>query len=260
MAKSRATDDQRRWTASQVVAHNVTRARELRGLTQVEVAERLSRFTGTKWTQATVAQAEGSVGGQRVRQFTANELVALARTFDLSILFFFMPPDDGDGRLVTDDARTGLPWEYLLVLVLGHRTSFPILADRAANWSHLLTRGIDIPWSDALPDPDRAVAEIVGTLRHREALLPEDVLAAVFHGLAARRMRGASQPGDDVETFANNLRGLADALTAFNNYRPGEFVDEQVVAEVAEERRQRSGRAAGDSAASAAPGEEERHG
>ncbi len=48
-------------------------------------------------------------------------------------------------------------------------------------------------------------------------------VAAVFHGLAARRMRGAPHPGDDVTTFANNLRGLADALTAFNNYRPGEF-------------------------------------
>ena len=257
MAKARATDDQRRWTASQVVAHNVTRARELRGLTQTELAERLSRFTGTKWTQATVAQAEGSVGGQRVRQLTAIELVALARTFDLPVLFFFMPPDDGDGRLVTDDARTGLPWEYLMVLVLGHRSSFPMLADRAASWAHLLTHGIDIPWSDALPDPDPATADIVGTLRHRDALLPEDVLAAVFHGLAARRMRGASQPGDDVETFANNLRGLADALIAFNNYRPGEFVDDQVVAEVAEERRRREGRGSDDRGPSTAPGEEE---
>jgi transcriptional regulator with XRE-family HTH domain len=253
------SDDERRWTASQVVAHNLARARELRGLTQTEVAERLSRFTGSKWSQTTVAQAEGSVGGQRIRQFTANELVALARTFDLPVLFFFMPPDDGDGRLVTDDARTGLPWEYLMVLVLGHRSSFPILADRAANWAHLLTRGIDIPWSDALPDPDPAMAELVGTLRRREALFPEDVLAAVFHGLAARRMRGARPPGDEVETFANNLRGLADALIAFNNYRPGAFVDEQVVAEVAAERRQRSRRAPGDTA-SVAPGEEKRDG
>jgi transcriptional regulator with XRE-family HTH domain len=257
MAKARATDDQRRWTASQLVAHNVTRARELRGLTQAEVAERLSRFTGTKWTQATVAQAEGSVGGQRVRQFTANELVALARTFDLPVLFFFMPPDDGAGCLVTDDARTGLPWEYLLVLVLGHRTNFPLLADRAANWAHLLTRGIDIPRSDALPEPDPILAEISGKARRRDALMPEDVLAAVFHGLAARRMRGASPPGDDVEAFASNLRGLADALTAFNNYRPGACVDERVVAELAEQRRQREGRGSSGGTATAAPTEEE---
>lgn len=131
-------EDTQRWTASQVVAHNLTRARELRSLTQTDIAERLTRFTGSNWSQATVAQAEGSVAGHRVRQFTANELVALARTFDLPVLFFFMPPDDGTGRLVTDDAKAGLPWEYLLLLVLGHRQSFPILADRAANWSHVL--------------------------------------------------------------------------------------------------------------------------
>jgi transcriptional regulator with XRE-family HTH domain len=254
------TDDERRWTASQVVAHNLARARELRGLTQTEVAQRLSRFTGSKWSQTTVAQAEGSIGGQRVRQFTANELVALARTFDLPVLFFFMPPDDGVGRLVTDDAKQGLPWEYLLVLLLGHRDSFPVLADRAAHWSHLLTQAIDIPRADALPEPDPILAGITGKLRHREALTPEDVLAAAFHGLAARRMRGARQPGEDVEAFANNLRGLADALTAFNNYRPGAFVDERVVAEVAEQRRQREGRENSGRSVAASPGEEERDG
>ncbi len=241
MARARA-EDNRAWTASQVVAHNLTRARVLRSLTQSEAAERLSRFTGSKWSQATVAQAEGSVGGQRVRQFTANELVALARAFDLPVLFFFLPPDDGEGRLMTDDAKGGLPWEYLLVLLLGHRDNFSILADRAANWSRLLTRGIDIPPSDALLGPEPILADIAGTLRHREPLLPEDVLVAVFHGLAARRIRGAKHPGDDVATFAENLRGLADALTAFNEYRPGAFIDEGVVTDVAEKRRQREHR------------------
>ena len=87
------------WSASQVVAHNLTQARELRGMTQTEVAERLSQFTGTAWTATTVAQAEGSVTGNRVRQFTANELVALARTFDLPVLYFFLPPEDKAGTL-----------------------------------------------------------------------------------------------------------------------------------------------------------------
>jgi hypothetical protein len=64
----------------------------------------------------------------------------------------------------------------------------------------------------------------------------------VFHGLAARRVRGAKRPGDDVAAFADNLRGLADALTAFNNYRPGAFVDKQVVNEIAATRRQKEQR------------------
>ena len=234
--------ESRSWNASQVVAHNVARARELRGLTQVEVAERLTRFTGTNWSQATIAQAEGSIAGNRVRQFTANELVALARTFDLPVLFFFLPPDDGKGRLVTDDAKRGHPWEYLMLLVLGHQGNFDVIADRMANWSQVLRQGIDIPDGDELPTDDAAAALIAGALRHREPLLPEDVLASVFHGLAARRVRGAKHPGDDLTTFIENLRGLADALSAFNNYRPGEFVDERVMAEVAETRRQRERR------------------
>jgi transcriptional regulator with XRE-family HTH domain len=236
MARGRNVDS-RSWTASQVVAHNLTRARELRGLTQTEIAERLSRFTGSNWSQATVAQAEGSVGGQRMRQFTANELVALARTFDLPVLFFFLPPDDGEGQLATEDARAGLPWEYLLLLVLGHRGNFGVLAERNANWQHVLTHGVDIPAGDSLEDGDR-LAELAGALRHREPLLPEEVMAAVFHGLAARRMRGAPRPGDDVATFAENLRGLADALVAFDNYRPGAFIDDQVVDGIAAARRQ----------------------
>ncbi len=128
------------WTASQVVAHNLTQARELRGMTQTEVAERLSRFTGTAWTATTVAQAEGSVTGNRVRQFTANELVALARTFDLPVLYFFLPPEDRPGRCACPTiAGRGSPWEYLLLLVWGHTGNFPEVADRAAPWAHAST-------------------------------------------------------------------------------------------------------------------------
>lgn len=234
MARARAQAE-RSWNASQVVAHNLARARELRGLTQTEVAERLSKFTGSKWSQATVAQAEGSVAGQRVRQFTANELVALARTFDLPVLFFFLPPDDGEGQLVTDDAEGGLPWEYLLVLALGHRGNFGVLAERAANWEHVLRTAVEAPPGDSL-DADDRLAALAGA-RTRTPLLPEDVLAAAFHGLAARRMRGAPRRGEDVATFAENLRGLADALTAFNNYRPGAFLDPQVADDLAANRR-----------------------
>lgn len=108
---------------------------------------------------------------------------------------------------------------------------------RAANWEHVLAHGVDIPAGDSLVEGDARLADIAGSLRHREPLLPEDVLAAVFHGLAAQRMRGAVSPGEDVVAFAGNLRGLADALTAFNNYRPGQFVDERVADDIAAERR-----------------------
>lgn len=212
------------WSAGQVVAHNLTRARELRRLTQTEVAERLTRFTEARWTQATVAQAEGSVAGQRVRQFTANELVALARTFDLPVLYFFLPPEDGAGGLATPDATSnGWPWEYLLMLVWGHAANFPIVADRAAPWAHvspLLNVHADDPVAGAPDDP--TLARLVGG---RQRLKPEDLLAVAFNGLARRRMRGAPLPGQEVAALASNLRGLADALDAFNNDSPGAFFD-----------------------------------
>lgn len=242
MAKPRPDDD-RRMTASQLVAHNLTRARQLRGLTQAEIAERLARFTGARWSQATVAQAEGSVRGPRVRQFTATELVALARTFDLPVLYFFMPPDSGGGGLVTEDVPGGLAWEYLLAILVGHQGNFSLLGERTSAWAHVLYRSVDIPLSDVLAEPPSEGD--VGTADRwasRQPFLPEDVLAAAFHGLATNRVRGARRPGDDVTAFIANLRGLADAFEAFNNYRPGKFVDEGMVEEIAEQRRARERR------------------
>ena len=57
------TDDQvggRRFTPNQVVAHNLRRARELRGWTQKRAAEQLVRF-GVKWSLSSFSVAEGSV-------------------------------------------------------------------------------------------------------------------------------------------------------------------------------------------------------
>jgi transcriptional regulator with XRE-family HTH domain len=232
--KPKAKPDPKAWTPSQVVAHNLTRARELRRFTQTEVAERLSRFTGTRWTQATVAQAEGSVASERVRQFTANELVALARTFDLPVLYFFLPPEDASRALsVPDGPAKGWPWEYLLLLVWGHTENFPVVADRAAPFAHA-SAFITVPRDDALEGPNPAM--VAGWEAKRQRLTPEDMLAVAFNGLARRRMRGAQRPGDELMTFAENLRGLADALEAFNNYRPGTFLSGQEVSDIAAER------------------------
>lgn len=213
----------------------MTRARELRGLTQAEIAERMSRFTGTSWTAVTVAQAEGSVSGNRVRQFTANEMVALARTFDLPILYFFMPPEDGKGEFRTPDYEAfAWPWEYLLILLWGHSGNFPFLADRAAPWVNSST--VLVPPDDLLdPTPD---SPIVNEMRRsREALRPEDILAVAFNGMVRRRVRGAIGPGDALEVMISNLRRLADALEAFDNYPPSAFFDTPTLREFARRRR-----------------------
>jgi transcriptional regulator with XRE-family HTH domain len=221
------------WTASQVVAHNLTRARELRQLTQTEVADRLSRFTGASWSQATVAQAEGSVAGQRIRQFTANELVALARTFDLPVLFFFLPPEDGPAGFSTPDSRaSGWPWEYLLLLVWGHRANVGVVADRAAPWAHASPL-VTVPKADVLDST--ADGDLLEHLRReRDRLTPDDLMAVAFNGLARRRLRGAPVAGAELASFTASLRGLADALDAFNNYAPGTFLAEDDIRRLAQ--------------------------
>lgn len=227
------------WTASQVVAHNLTRARQLRGLTQAEVAKRLSTFTGTNWSQATVAQAEGSVLGVRVRQFTANELVALARVFDLPVLYFFLPPYDHDGGLgAPDSPPRGWPWEYLLMLLWGHAGNFAVVAERAAPWAHV-SPVVTVPAVDVLDGvPDNAL--LAKLSRERERYTPEDMLAVAFNGLARRRMHGSMQPGEELSSLVQGLRGLADSLEAFNNYRPGTFLDADEIRNASQNRLPRS--------------------
>ncbi len=45
-----------------------------------------------RWSKASVSQAERSVAGGFVRNFTADEIVAFARAFELPVTWFFMPP------------------------------------------------------------------------------------------------------------------------------------------------------------------------
>jgi transcriptional regulator with XRE-family HTH domain len=81
-------------TGNQLVAQNLRLARELRGLTQEQAAERLEPFLGARWSKATFSAAERSaVEGTRAREFSADELLAFANAFDLPLFWFFLPVD-----------------------------------------------------------------------------------------------------------------------------------------------------------------------
>ena len=67
-------------TPNQVVAYNLTTARELRGWTQDQAADALEPYLGVRWSKASVSQAERSVAGKFIRQFEADEIIALARS------------------------------------------------------------------------------------------------------------------------------------------------------------------------------------
>ncbi len=81
----------------------------------------------------------------------------------------------------------------------------------------------------------------------RDRLTPEDMLAVAFNGLARRRMRGSKVPGKALEKMIADLHGLAFALEAFDNYKPGTFFDAEMLREVAA-RKERASVEAGDRA------------
>ena len=84
---------------NEVVAYNFRRARELRGLTQDEAAVALEQFLGVRLPQASISALERSFGGDKRREFDAQEILAFASAFDLPLLWFFLPPPKDTRRL-----------------------------------------------------------------------------------------------------------------------------------------------------------------
>jgi transcriptional regulator with XRE-family HTH domain len=83
-------------TASGIVAINLRRARELRGLSQAEAGELLGDYLRKPWSAATVSAAERSWERPPERSFTANELDGFSRAFRLPLLWFLLPPGRED--------------------------------------------------------------------------------------------------------------------------------------------------------------------
>ncbi len=114
------------FTPNQVVAYNLTLAREHRGWTQDEAAGALAPYLGKRWSKASFSQAERSVAGKFIRNFDADEIVAFARAFEVPVTWFFLPPPpwlDTPGvpvKLATPDAdRFGAALGLLVDLVFG---------------------------------------------------------------------------------------------------------------------------------------------
>jgi transcriptional regulator with XRE-family HTH domain len=83
----------KRLTPNQIVAFNLTRARTDLGWSQPEAAAALEPFLGVRWSRASYSAVERSVDGVRIKQFSADELVAIARCFDRPISWFLTPLD-----------------------------------------------------------------------------------------------------------------------------------------------------------------------
>lgn len=89
---------------NQVVAYNVKAARELRGWTQEDLADRLEPYLGQRLTQAGVSSIERAWDSDRRREFDAHELLIFSLVFDLPMLWFLLPPP-GDRRTMRATTR-----------------------------------------------------------------------------------------------------------------------------------------------------------
>ncbi len=138
MRRSRESQDETlSLTPNQVVAYNLPRARRVRGWTQEQAAEALAPYLGTRWSVANFSAIERSVDGGRIRQFTADDLVALSRGFDLPIGFFLTPPASGaEGvRITTPDTKgRGADPVVMMDALLGTDENFKYLEGTVGTW------------------------------------------------------------------------------------------------------------------------------
>ena len=195
MAKRRERLLRRTYTPNQIVALNIARARAMRGWTQEQASAAVAPYLGTRLSNASFSSIERSIAGTRVKQFSADELIAFSRGFDLPIGWFFLPPppEQDAGLHAADATWRGVDMSVLLDAVLGTDNSSP-------------------PWRQALLDYAAATASAqgdgtgtgaatAGTAEHRL-----DQLAELR---AAAELRGTF--GDVTEARAVLLR-LADLI------------------------------------------------
>jgi len=215
-----------RYTPNQVVAYNLRRARLLRGWTQEETAARLQEHLGVRWSSASYSVAERSTDRpERIRNFTADEIVAFARTFRLPVTWFFFPPDvepaASDLRIapVEVDPEKALTPLQLIELILGDPETQALLGLR-----------ID----EALKDqPEGSAGPYLGLLNELVGILSR---------------RAIQQQLGEVEQWVGRLRDLAVLLEAAGESTTG-TIDREIdraVADFYEDhvRRDREGREA----------------
>ena len=178
---------------NEIVAYNFRRARELRGLTQDEAADRLAPFLGVRLKQAAISGIEGAYGGAKRREFDAQELLAFACGFDLPILWFLIPPPEDHRNL----QGTGDLVSELYLLAMGRNDQLDYLRERFAELGHVE------------PDEsDRVLERVYGGPTERTLLdyptRRKELLLAMLDSHADR----LDQAADEMGKFFDHLRQI----------------------------------------------------
>ncbi len=124
------------WTPNQIVAHNLAKARLLRGWTQDQAADACAPYLGTRLSPASWSAIERSVDGTRIKVVSADELIAFARAFDLPVGFFLTPPSVWDDHVVAtpDAGPDGLEPEDLFDVVIGTEENLQAWEQYLLSW------------------------------------------------------------------------------------------------------------------------------
>jgi len=193
MKKRRTNEDRQAplfWglTPNQLVGYNLWQARQLRGWTQAEAAQALEPHLGVRWTVAQVSAAERSIDGGRIRQFTADDIVAFAQAFELPVTYFFLPTQPhAKWTKVKPDASSSQLNRTMAVM-------------------------IDLIFGDPNAGAPEVANRLHDSMRQMDPSLYTDAQQRIFE-LARQRMLAVAQRA--VGSFAalqQSLRGTADDL------------------------------------------------
>jgi hypothetical protein len=176
------------WTPNQIVAHNISKARLLRGWTQDQAAEACAPYLGTRLSAASWSALERSVDGGRIREITADELVGFARAFDLPIGFFLTPPSVWDNHVVaTPDAGPGgLDPIELFDVVIGTDENLAAWEQYLLSWPSPMHR-VGVHDDGTIEDLGRVQEDVHDRLAGPAGLRARLALREQFGDLAAAR-------------------------------------------------------------------------
>lgn len=194
----------RTMSPNQIVAYNVAKARALREWTQEEAAAALEPYLGTRLSAPSFSALERSAWNpSRVKVFSADELLALSRGFDLPIGFFFTPPPPAlDAGLHAPDAGLkGLDPITLLDAILGTPN----------NLHH---------WEDELLAYSASTAPEPRSKREKPSVSPPDLAERLVSQVGLRGKALLRNALGDMTNASDLLERLAEALRLMDETPP----------------------------------------
>ncbi|HEX2275384.1 MAG TPA: helix-turn-helix transcriptional regulator [Acidimicrobiales bacterium] len=180
-------------TPNQLVGYNLWRARQERGWTQSQAADALAPHLGVRWTVAQVSAAEHSIDGARIRQFTADDLVAFAQAFDLPVTYFFLPPSPAASWSKVDEGTSSEGLNRTMAVM------------------------IDLIFGDLNEGAPQVVGRLHEVMRDLDVELYSAAQRQVFHLARQRLLAIVARALDDIAECRKSLVDLNDALAGIES-------------------------------------------